>query len=48
VEIEKTFVDKMPNTRTRLTREGRCATDDYWKRRERLRDGAAKSKSEAE
>jgi DNA-binding MarR family transcriptional regulator len=42
VEIEKTFIDKVPNTKARLTEEGRRATDEYWKRLERLRDGASR------
>jgi DNA-binding MarR family transcriptional regulator len=29
IEVEKTFVDKRPNTRLRLTEAGRKAFDEY-------------------
>jgi len=48
VAIEKAFVDKVPNTRARLTAEGRSATDGYWARLDRLRDGASNWKPDAE
>jgi DNA-binding MarR family transcriptional regulator len=41
VGIEKSFVGKMPNTRAWLTPTGQRAVAGYWKRLERLRDGAA-------
>lgn len=40
VEIEKQFIDKKPNTRVRLTREGRMAIENHWQQLQNLHDTA--------
>lgn len=42
VSIEKKFVGRVSNTQARLTEEGRRTTAEYWRRLERLREGAAR------
>jgi len=38
--IEKQFIDKKPNTRVRLTPEGRAASENHWQRLKNLHDSA--------
>ncbi len=38
VEIEKKFVDKIPNTYISLTKKGRAAIGEHWERLYRLRN----------
>ncbi|NBD35805.1 MAG: helix-turn-helix domain-containing protein [Chloroflexi bacterium] len=40
VEIEKQFIDKKPNTRVRLTQEGRVAIENHWRKLQNLHDTA--------
>ncbi|MFP4343936.1 MAG: transcriptional regulator [Anaerolineales bacterium] len=40
VEIEKQFIDKKPNTRVRLTQQGRAAIENHWQRLKNLHDSA--------
>lgn len=40
VEIEKQFIGKKPNTRVRLTQEGRMAIENHWRQLHNLHDTA--------
>jgi DNA-binding transcriptional ArsR family regulator len=40
VEIDKQFIGKTPNTFVSLTKKGRAAIDDHWRRLEKLRESA--------
>ena len=48
VDVEKSFVGKVPNTRVRLTGPGRAAVEGHWKRLEEIRRGAAEWRAEVE
>lgn len=40
IDIQKSFVGKIPNTSLSLTKEGRRAINEHWKKLEELRNGA--------
>lgn len=40
VRVKKQFIGKTPNTTVSLTGKGRAATEDHWKRLEKLRKSA--------
>ena len=48
IEIQKSFVGKIPNTNVSLTKEGLKAIDEHWQKLEELRNGAKTWKPENE
>ena len=48
IEIQKSFVGKIPNTNVSLTKGGREAINEHWQKLEQLRNGAKTWKPESE
>ena len=47
LEVEKSFVGKVPNTRVKLTATGRAAVEEHWRRLEEIKQRAARWRPEA-